>query len=147
MKKLLLALPLICFASCLYAQKQTPEEQIKKLEQTEVAAILARDTTTLKKLWDKDYVVNNPENRITFAKPNSVDRPVLHKERSTFIREVEHVTINGNVAISMGSETVVPSGDAPNAGQTEKRRYTNIWKKAGDSWKLIGRHANAICPR
>ena len=61
----------------LCAQNQDIETEIRSLEQTEVKAILDKDTVTLKKLWDKDYIVNNPENKIIQAKPNPVDRPVL----------------------------------------------------------------------
>jgi ketosteroid isomerase-like protein len=129
----------------LFAQNQAAEDEIRKLEQTEVQAILAKDTVTLKKLWDKNYVVHNPENKIVPASPNPFDRPVLQRARTSFTREVEHITLNGDIAISMGNETVVPAGDLPNAGQTVKRRYTNIWMKAGGSWKLVARHANIIC--
>jgi hypothetical protein len=45
----------------------------------------------------------------------------------------------------MGSETVVPSGLDPLAGQTIQRRYTNIWMKEKGNWILIARHANNIC--
>jgi hypothetical protein len=35
--------------------------------------------------------------------------------------------VKGDMAITMGSEEVVPKGDTPDAGKTIKRRYTNIW--------------------
>jgi ketosteroid isomerase-like protein len=145
MRKILVALPLFLFACFLSAQSQDIEKEIRRLEETEVKAVLAKDTNTLKKLWGKDYVVNNPANKIVLANANPVDRPVLNRPRTSFTREVEHVTINGNIAISMGNETVVPAGDEPQAAQTVKRRYTNIWMKIDGSWKLVARHANQIC--
>jgi hypothetical protein len=144
MNKLLLILPLVFCASTLIAQNKV-EDEIRRLEQIEVKAILARDTATLEKLWDKNYVVNNPDNKIVLANADPVDRPVLKKPRSSFTREVEQITIRDNIVISMGSETVVPAGDLPKSGQTVKRRYTNIWMKVGDNWKLIARHANEVC--
>ncbi|MEO8353520.1 MAG: nuclear transport factor 2 family protein [Chthoniobacteraceae bacterium] len=144
MNKLLLILPLVSCASTLLAQNKV-EDEIRRLEQIEVKAILARDTTTLEKLWDKNYVVNNPDNKIVLANADPVDRPVLKKPRSSFTREVEHIAVRDNIVISMGSETVVPASDLPKSGQTVKRRYTNIWMKIGDSWKLVARHANEIC--
>ena len=145
MKKLIIALSLFFCANYLYAQNQDKEAEIRKLEQIEVKAVLQKDTVTLSKLWDKDYVVNAPTNRISYAGKSTVDRPVLNMARTTFTREVEKVIIRGNIAISMGSETVVPAADQPNAGQIVKRRYTNIWEKQDDGWKLVARHANVIC--
>ncbi len=43
------------------------ELEIRKLEQMEVQAVLKKDTITLLKLWDKEYVVNAPDNKINFA--------------------------------------------------------------------------------
>ena len=145
MKKLISTICLFFFVHYLFAQRSTTETEIKKLEQNEVQAVLNKDTISLKKLWDKDYVVNNPENKIVLAKLNSVDRPVLQKQRTSFTREVEKVIINGDVVISMGRETVVSMNDNTNAEQTVERRYTNIWMKKDGSWKLIARHANKIC--
>ena len=47
---------------------------------------------------------------------------------------------------STGSETVVPGGNLPRAGQTAVRRYTNIWMRQSGGWKLVARHANVVCP-
>ncbi len=144
MKKLIGALCLLFCGCYVCAQDQSIETEIQNLEQTEVKAILNKDTVTLKNLWDKDYIVNNPENKIILAKPNPVDRPVLQKSRSSFTREVEKILINNNIAISMGKETVVLITDQ--SEQTINRRYTNIWMKKDNAWKLVARHANVICP-
>ena len=127
------------------AQNQNIEEEIRKLEQMEVHAILSKDTVALKKLWDREYVVNNPNNQIVLAKANPVDRPVLNMPRTSFTRNVEHITVRGDIVFSMGSEIVVPAGDDPKSGQPVKRRYTNIWMKVNGDWRLVARHANVIC--
>ncbi len=145
MKKAITTFFLFFYGYCLCAQDLNIENEIRSLEQTEVQAVLNKDTATLKKLWDKDYIVNNPENRIVLAKANPVDRPVLQNQRVSFTREVEKILINGDIAISMGNETVIPAGDVPNSEQIVKRRYTNIWMKKDGLWKLVARHANKLC--
>ena len=145
MKKLLITLTLTLSVCFLYAQNKDIEDQIKKLEQIEVQAVLAKDTVTLKKIWDKNLVVNSPTNIVVLAKANPVDRPVMHQPRTSFTREVEQIVVRGDIVFSMGSETLVPSGDLPKAGETVKRRYTNIWMKVDGDWKLVARHANVIC--
>lgn len=145
MKKLIVTLCLLFCGHYLFAQDSVLENKIKDLEQREVQAVLNKDTITLKRLWDKDYVVNNPEGKIVLAKHNSVDRPVLQRQRTSLTREVEKIIVNGDVAISMGNETVVAMGDDSKPEQTTRRRYTNTWMKKGGSWKLIARHASKIC--
>jgi ketosteroid isomerase-like protein len=147
MKKIILSLTLILYACYLSAQDQATEAEIRKLEQMEVQAILTKDTITLLKVWDKNYVVNAPDNKINFPGKNTLDRPVLRRSRTSFTRNVEEVIIRGNTVLAMGSETVVPTTEGQSQPQSEiKRRYTNIWMKMDGSWKLVARHANVICP-
>jgi ketosteroid isomerase-like protein len=145
MKKILFTLSLMVVVCHLFAQNQNIEAEIRRLEQMEVKAIIEKDTITLLKLWDKDYVVNAPDNKINFAGKNTLDRPVLKRGRTSFTRDIEQIIIRGNTVFSMGSETVVPTGDQSNTQQPIKRRYTNIWMKQGDVWKLVARHANVVC--
>lgn len=143
MKKIIL-LAAICFQS-FFLPAQTAADTIRNLEEREVQAILAKDSATLLQLWDKDYTVNSPDNVVIFAGKTTLDRPVLKRSRTTFTRVIEHITIKGNFAFSMGHEIVVPAGDSPQTGEIVKRRFTNIWEKQATGWKLVGRHANVIC--
>jgi hypothetical protein len=53
--------------------------------------------------------------------------------------------VNKDLAVTMGNEEVVFNGNVPKAGQTIKRRFTNIWIKQSGIWLLSLRHANNIC--
>jgi hypothetical protein len=44
----------------------------------------------------------------------------------------------------MGLETLIPRGEAKNAGKTVKRRFTNIWMKQNEVWKMTARQATII---
>ena len=44
----------------------------------------------------------------------------------------------------MGLETLTPQGDTQNAGKTVTRRFTNIWTKESDEWKLTARQATVV---
>jgi ketosteroid isomerase-like protein len=145
MKKIMFTLLCVICVQYVFAQQQDTATEIRKLEQMEVEAILAKDTITLLKLWDKDYVVNAPDNKINFAGKNTLDRPVLRRSRANFTRDVEQIIIKGNTVLSMGSETVVPSDNQGNTQSIVKRRYTNVWMKQEGTWKLVARHANIIC--
>lgn len=145
MKKIMFTLLCVICVQYVFAQQQDTATEIRKLEQMEVEAVLAKDTITLLKLWDKNYVVNAPDNKINFAGKNTLDRPVLRRSRANFTRDVEQIIIKGNTVLSMGSETVVPSDNQGNTQSIVKRRYTNVWMKQEGTWKLVARHANIIC--
>jgi ketosteroid isomerase-like protein len=128
------------------AQPPSSEEEIRRLEQLEVRAVLARDRDTLRTLWDDGYIVNNPQGVIAEAGKDATDRPVMQMARGSMTRTTEKVTFRGEFAIAMGSETIVPGEGQPRAGQTVPRRYTNVWMKQSGGWKLVARHANVVCP-
>lgn len=145
MKKILIVVSFFFQAGYVNAQNKEEETTIRNLEQMEVQAILSKDSATLLKLWDKDYLVNSADNVIYFAGKTTLDRPVLKSYRTTFTRDIEHISIKENFAFSMGSEKVVPVSDQTPTGQVVKRRFTNIWEKQEAGWRLVGRHANVIC--
>lgn len=145
MKKITIAFILFSYAGFLHAQDKDIENEIRALEQTEGKAVLEKDSAMLLKLWDKSFVVNNPDNVVVFPGKTTLDRPVLRGSRVSFTREVEQVIVKGDVVFSMGNETVIPLSEDNIKGPPIKRSYTNIWIKENDKWKLAARHANVIC--
>jgi hypothetical protein len=124
------------------------EVEIRKLEQKVVTSILNADTNTLKQLWAKEFLVNNPRNDIS---PNR--DAVLKVQKSgminysSFERVIEQMRFQKHLVITMGHETFVSRNDIPGvkAGQMYKRRFTNIWMKKKGKWQQIARHASIIC--
>lgn len=124
------------------------ESEIRNLEQTVVTAILNADTNTLKHVWSPEFLVNNPRNDI------SVNREaVLQVQKSgmidysTFERVIEKMQFHKKLVITMGHETFISRNDIPGAraGETYKRRFTNVWMKKKGRWQQISRHASIIC--
>jgi ketosteroid isomerase-like protein len=124
------------------------EKTIRSLEAQEVTAVLNQDVATLRRLMSEQYIVNNPQNGITPDREGVLDRVSRGLIRyAVFDRRIEAIRFSGDVAIVMGLEIVVPQGDAPRAGQTVHRRFTNIWRRSGSTWHSIARHANVIAER
>ena len=151
MKLILLATAIAIFATGLVSgqsakQNNALEQEIRKLDMAEADAVLRSDLPALEKLWAEDFTVNNPGNEISKGRKEIVRlvRAGIIKY-SSFVREAESVLLHGNTVIVMGLETVKPIGNAPGAGQTLRRRYTNIWMKRNGRWLLTARHANVIC--
>ena len=122
------------------------EAEIRVLENNECQAMLHCKTDTLQQLWASDYMVNAPFNRITLSSQEVIDLVSKGVIRlSSFTRNIERIMLKKDMAITMGSEEIVPAGQMPKAGQTVTRRYTNIWIKQNGAWRLTARHANEIC--
>jgi len=149
MMKLFFSITFLITVYFTYGQSKTKTEvEIRELEQIVVTAILKGDTNTLKRFWAPEFLVNNPRNNI------SVDRnDVLKTQRagminySSFERVIEQIQFQKNVVITMGHETFVSRNDIPGAraGQSHKRRFTNVWMKKKGNWQQIARHASMIC--
>ena len=146
MKKVIL-LVLITFQVMIsnFSSAQSAQERvIRQLENAEREAILQKDTTLLSQLMSSKIVVQNPENAIVGF------RQIMQRVKSgkinyaSFERQIEKVTFIGNTAIVMGKEILIPQGSTQNAGKTITRRFTNLWMKEKDSWKLTARQATIV---
>jgi ketosteroid isomerase-like protein len=123
------------------------EQEIRKLDLAEADAIQRSDFAALNKLLAEDFTVNSPRNQIVNGREElfALIRNGI-TNYSSFVREPETVLIHGNTAVVMGSETTKPTGNAPGAGQTVRRRYTNVWIRRNGKWLLTARQASVICP-
>ncbi len=125
-----------------FCMAQQPEEIVlRDLENAEREAILIGDTLTLIKLMSPDIVVNNPENTIV-----RFDQILARIKKgainySSFERVIENIAFVENIGIVMGKETIIPRGTSLNAGKTIVRRFTNIWIKKENVWKMTARQA------
>ncbi len=122
------------------------EQEIRKLDMAEADAVLRADLPALEKMWVEEYTVNTPNSQVANGRAAvlKIFRAGI-ANYSSFVREIESVVFYKDAAVVMGLETVKPIGNAPLAGQTVRRRYTNIWMKKKGKWHLAARHANVIC--
>ncbi len=127
-------------------QNNALEQEIRKLDLAQAEAIRRKDFQALETLCAEDFTVNNPRGEI--SKGRETVKELIRSgviNYSSFVREVETVLIHENTVIAMGRETIVLAENAPQAGQTVRRRYTNIWMKRKGKWLLTARHANVVC--
>lgn len=145
MKLARLSLIIAFLFSAIYSFPQQSEEAlIRKLEDHEREAILKSDTTQLASLMSKKIGVQNPENAIVGFR-QIIDRIKSGKiNYSLFERRIDNITFSNGIAVVMGLETLIPQGATQNAGKTVQRRFTNVWTKENDSWKLTARQATIV---
>jgi ketosteroid isomerase-like protein len=122
------------------------EQEIRRLDLAHADAILRRDVAALRNLIAEDATTNHPTNRIVREREGIFElirSGVINY--SSFVREPEAFLFYRNMVIVMGNETLVSAGNAPGAGQTIRRRYTNVWMRRNGRWLLSVRHAHVIC--
>jgi hypothetical protein len=121
------------------------ESTIRSLEEQERKAVLEEDVPALERLWSERLIVNNPQNEVSPSRSAVLDRVKRGLIRySRFERRIESIRFDDDVAIVMGSETVVRKGDGIGEAPAVRRRFTNIWRRSGSAWHMIARHANVV---
>jgi len=120
------------------------EATVRKLSDEEPAAFLRRDPEALARMWSDGLVVTNPLNQLV-TKPQ-----VLEMVRSGFLvitsysRHVEYMKRYAGIVIVVGVEEVIWGGRMPNAGKSEKLRFTAVWRNENGTWREVARHANIV---
>ena len=122
------------------------EQEVRAAEQQHRAAFLANDVAALDAMFSDDFVVNSPLN-VVVDKPRllgMVRQGVL--TLSSFEQNIDQVRRYGDVVVVMGGDRVVYAAPSPNAGQTHRRRFTDLWRQDGARWRFVARQASLICP-
>lgn len=122
------------------------EQEIRKLDLAHADAILRRDVEALKKLIAEDAVTNHPTNKVVREREGIFE--LIRNgtiNYSSFVRVPETFLFYKDMVVVMGNETLMLAGDAGKAGQTVRRRYTNVWMKQKGKWLLTIRHAHIVC--
>lgn len=149
----LVAAAFMAMVSPLTACAATPQEAtIRELEQQQAKSAIAGDRAALERLFAADFRVINPSGSVV-SRAELLDLltgggPSPYSSASY---ETQTVALRGDVAWSVGLETVVFRPDVRNMqgaqpGQTVQRRITHVWERQGGEWKLALRHATNVAP-
>jgi len=118
--------------------------EVEEIERKLTEAILADDVDFFARCFASDCLIHAPHNKVVEAKDSiSLFRAGLIAY-SSFERRTERAAKMGDYVVTMGEETMVPKGKAPNAGKTVRRRFTDVWGREGGTWKLKLRQATII---
>jgi ketosteroid isomerase-like protein len=122
------------------------EQEVRAAEQKHRAAFLAQDVAALQAMFSDDFVVNSPLNAVVDKARllDMVRKGVL--AISSFEQNIEQVRRYGDVVVVMGADSVVYAAPSPNAGRTDRRRFTDLWRSEGGRWRFVARQASIICP-
>lgn len=135
---------MICSSFVVSAQDAT-EAEIIRLENLERISVLKGDSVALfGKLWSNDMVINAPANIVGTVEGTKQLLRTGGLSYLSFERNIEKISLQGDIAIVMGGEVIQPQGSQPNAGKKVTRRFTNVWLFKNQQWSIIARQATVI---
>jgi ketosteroid isomerase-like protein len=121
------------------------EAEMRELDQIQAKAWLERDQAALERLWSPEFVLQAPSNQILTREGvfREMQTPRLAGGLESMERTVERVRQFGDIVISMGVDRPV-NKTGPTAGVVRTQRYTNVWRREGNTWRVIARHAHLL---
>lgn len=125
----------------------TAEREVRRLNAEEVNAFLRKDPDAMTRIWSADLVVTNPLNRFVTGEQVSQMMKSGFLMITAYDRKIEYLRVYGPTVIVAGSETVTWGGRMPNAGKTERLRFTAAWMRQQGRWQEVTRHANIVPPQ
>ena len=141
MRCIILLIVLTASANSVFSQ-DAREAEIRRLENLERESVMRSDSSALfDKIWSSNMVINTPANVVGTVQGTKAIFRAGGLAYASFERTIEKITFNDNLAIVMGGEVIKPQGKQPHAGKTVSRRFTHVWKYAGNSWSIIARQA------
>ena len=120
------------------------EREVRAAEQRHRLAFLENDVAALRQMFSDQFIVNNPQNAIA-QKEQVIDMVRSGTLRiSSFDQQIDQIRRFGDIVVVMGGDAVVYVAPAPNAGQTQRRRFTDIWRLENSEWRFIARQATIV---
>jgi ketosteroid isomerase-like protein len=118
----------------------TWEKDVRAREEENRAAFLAADVAALDRLWTDDFLVNSPINVVNGKRQTLALLEAGRIRHTSMTTAIEQMARHGDVVVVMGSDRVTDPPD----GTITHRRFTNLWRLEGGSWRCFARHANAV---
>lgn len=129
------------------------ETAIREIEQQQARAAISGDRAALERFFSPAFMLINPSGaRVTRAELLGILTGGGPAPYTSATYETEEVTVRGDVAYTVGLETVVFSANVQGLqgaqpGQTVQRRITHVWERQDGQWRLVLRHASNVAPR
>jgi ketosteroid isomerase-like protein len=116
------------------------QQDIRAREEENRIAFLAADLAALDRLWTDDLLVNSPVNLVNDKRRTLALLEAGRIRHLSLTFEIEHMACHGDVVVVMGRDRVTDPPD----GTISHRRFTNLWRLDGGTWRCFARHANVV---
>ena len=109
-------------------------------------ALIDDDHAAFASMLASDLVVNNLQNGVSEPGATAQRNAGGLLSYTRYDRRIDFAGVRGGMVVLMGEETVVPKPPHPMAGQTIRRRFTDLWREDGGQWRLAIRRATILSP-
>jgi uncharacterized protein (TIGR02246 family) len=135
-----------CLSGCATTRPSSESEaQIRDLEQQQAQVAISRDRAALDRIFAADFQVVNPSGVVASKEELLALLLGGTSPYRSAVYQTDKVRVYRDVVVTTGLETVVPNAGAQ-AGQSVRRRTTQVWKLDGGQWRLALRHATIVVP-
>lgn len=121
------------------------ESEIRDIENKRAEAQLNHDLSFFFGLFSSEFIATSPYNKVVNREQVfEIFKKGMAGNVSSFELEIEKISFVNGLAVVMGQETLTPLGASLHAGKTITRRFTNVWIKNEEGWKITVRQATII---
>ena len=106
-------------------------------------AAVEDDHAAFAALLADDLAVNNPQNGVSVRGATAQRSAAGQISYSAYDRIIDYAGLRDGMVLLMREEIVRPKG-AETGAPLVHRRFTDLWKQAGGSWRLTARQATII---
>jgi uncharacterized protein (TIGR02246 family) len=140
MRRLFLALPVWVVLSVVLVAQANAVKDVEAVEHARMAAVEQRDVDAVAKFLTDDFTSiatsgrrSSKQQYLNGLRANPAPVKMLHEE--------VQVRVYGDTAIITGRSTVTRAADGAQVGLT---RYTHVYVKQRQQWKLAAMHNSAV---
>lgn len=134
---------LILAAVSVHAQSRSPSEkdvveEIRKLDRERIRAQLNADAVALDRLYADDFIGIGPSGTVRTKKEVLSDFTSGKLKFRSITTDDVRIRVYGNAAVETGLSTM--KGQDAEKVVPEENRFTRVWIKQGDRWRLVSNH-------
>ena len=134
---------IIALAVCSVAIAQSVEQQVTKLENDWVKAMIAKDYAVLDRVMADDFTVSGDPDGSVVTKAQLISSIKSGEAVTTSYKYADlKVRVYGNAAIVTGLQSFVSTLKGKDDSGTF--RFTDTWIKKGDSWQCVVEHSTKV---
>ncbi|HEY4214730.1 MAG TPA: DUF4440 domain-containing protein [Steroidobacteraceae bacterium] len=120
-------------------------QEVLKIRQQAIVALTTTGPTAESERYSSTFVANAPGGGVINAKQMQAAFAKGSVKYAKVEMKLDYAASHGpDMVVLMGEEIVVPGAGARNAGQSIRRRFTDIFRKENGEWRHDVRHASVI---
>ena len=121
-------------------------EDIRQLDQERIRAQVSADAVALDRIYADDFIGVGPSGTVRTKKDVLADFTSGSLKFQSIKTDEVLIRVYGNAAVETGLSTM--KGQDADKVVPEENRFTRVWIKKGDRWRLVANHySNLAKPR